>query len=164
MDDRRRSLALIAFIFAGGVLGLACALLGSPLTGVAAGLIVFALGFGLTIARTRRADGSPSDPTRRRFLALTGAGGLALAVGGPVIGRFARQLSRPDPMPIQASMAHGLGGEYAELVRRTFRPDRAGDIQLLLAPFNSSNYAPESLSLVPLDPSTSHASVWMYLE
>jgi hypothetical protein len=164
MDDRRRSLALIAFILAGGVLGLTCALLGSPLTGLVAGLMVFALGLGLALARTRPADGSAKDPTRRRFLALTGAGGLALAVGGPVLGRFARQLSRPDPMPLQESMAQGLGAEYTEILRRTFRPARSGDIQLLLAPFNSSNYAPESRSLVPLDPSTSHASVWMYLE
>src|SRR5256885_4744713 len=103
MDDGRRSLALIAFIFEGGVRGLACALLGSPLTGVAAGLIVFALGFGLTIARTRPAAGSPSDPPRRRFLALTGTGGLALAVGGPVVRRLARQPPRSDTMPVQTS-------------------------------------------------------------
>ena len=31
-------------------------------------------------------------------------------------------------------------------------------------PYNSSNYPQESLSLVPQDPRTSHASVWMYLE
>ena len=51
-----------------------------------------------------------------------------------------------------------------ELVRRTFIPRRSGDLQLLLAPYNSSNYPQESLSLVPQDPRTSHASVWMYLE
>ena len=61
-------------------------------------------------------------------------------------------------------MAQSLGSEYMELVRRAYRPGRSGDLQLLLAPFNSSNYANESVALVPQDPRTSHASVWMYLE
>jgi hypothetical protein len=34
----------------------------------------------------------------------------------------------------------------------------------VLAPYNSSNYANESTSLVKDDPRSSHASVWMYLE
>ena len=61
-------------------------------------------------------------------------------------------------------MATDLGSDYMELVRRTFVPRRSGDLQLLLAPYNSSNYPQESLSLVPRDPRTSHASPWMYLE
>ena len=61
-------------------------------------------------------------------------------------------------------MAHDLGAEYMELVARAYHPGRSGDIQLLAAPFNSANYPQESLSLVPRDPRTSHASVWMYLE
>ena len=61
-------------------------------------------------------------------------------------------------------MARDLGAEYMELVARAYHPDRSGDIQLLAAPFNSANYPQESRSLVPQDPRTSHASVWMYLE
>ncbi len=61
-------------------------------------------------------------------------------------------------------MARDLGAEYMELVARAYHPDRSGDLQLLAAPFNSANYPQESRSLVPRDPRTSHASVWMYLE
>ena len=93
-----------------------------------------------------------------------GLGGLAWAVAGPSIGWAARKLGRPDPRPVQEAMATDLGSEYMELVRRTFIPRRSGDLQLLLGPYNSSNYPQESLSLVPQDPRTSHASVWMYLE
>lgn len=51
-----------------------------------------------------------------------------------------------------------------ELVARAYHPGRSGDLQLLVAPYNSANYPQESRSLVPRDPRTSHASVWMYLE
>jgi len=51
-----------------------------------------------------------------------------------------------------------------ELVTRASHPGRSGDLQLLLAPFNSANYSFESMSLHPRDPRTSHAAVWMYLE
>jgi hypothetical protein len=61
-------------------------------------------------------------------------------------------------------MAHALGAESLELVRRQYFPGRSGDLQLLLAPYNSSNYASESLDLAKNDPRSSHASVWMYLE
>ena len=91
-------------------------------------------------------------------------GGFALALAGAPIGWLARKLSRPDPAPIQTAMAEGLGSEYMEFVRRAYRPGRSGDIQMLMAPYNSANYANESLSLVPQDPRTSHASLWMYLE
>ena len=61
-------------------------------------------------------------------------------------------------------MASDMGAEYMELVKRAYHAGRSGDLQLLLAPFNSSNYTFESLTLVPQDPRTSHASSWMYLE
>jgi hypothetical protein len=61
-------------------------------------------------------------------------------------------------------MARDLGAEYMELVAHAYHPDRSGDLQLLVAPYNSANYPQESRSLVPRDPRTSHASVWMYLE
>ena len=51
-----------------------------------------------------------------------------------------------------------------ELVARGANAQRSGDLQLLLAPFNSANYSFESLGLHPRDPRTSHAAVWMYLE
>jgi hypothetical protein len=85
-------------------------------------------------------------------------------VAGPPLGRLAARLERPDARAVQRAMASRLGSEYMEFVRRAYHPGRSGDLQLLLAPFNSSNYSQESLSLVPRDPRTSHASVWMYLQ
>jgi hypothetical protein len=73
-------------------------------------------------------------------------------------------VTRPDPRPIQEAMGRDLGAEYMELVARAYHPARSGDLQLLVAPYNSANYPQESRSLVPRDPRTSHASVWMYLE
>ena len=67
-------------------------------------------------------------------------------------------------MPIQDAMANDLGAEYMELVRRAYHPGRSGELQLVLAPYNSANYAPESRDLVTFYRATSHASVWMYLE
>ncbi len=61
-------------------------------------------------------------------------------------------------------MANDLGAEYMELVRRAYHPGRSGELQLVLAPYNSANYAPESRDLVTFYRATSHASVWMYLE
>ena len=107
---------------------------------------------------------APTDPSRRRLLALAAVLGAAAAIGGAALGRTIRRVTRPDPDPIQEAMAHDLGAEYMELVARAYHPERCGDLQLLLAPFNSANYPQESRSLVPRDPRTSHASVWMYLE
>jgi hypothetical protein len=90
--------------------------------------------------------------------------GAAAATGGAALGRTIRRVTRPDPRPIQEAMAQELGGEYMDLVARAYHPDRSGDLQLLVAPYNSANYPQESRSLVPRDPRTSHASVWMYLE
>jgi hypothetical protein len=108
--------------------------------------------------------GPAEDPSRRRFLRFAGYGGLAWVAGGTALGRVASILGRPDAHAVQRAAAADLGAEYMELVARTFRPGRAGELQLLLAPFNSANYSNESRSLVPRDPRTSHASVWMYLE
>ena len=96
-------------------------------------------------------------------LTAAGAGGLVWAAGGVGIGRLLATAGRPDARLMQREMARRLGTDYMELVRRAYHPGRSGDLQLLLAPFNSANYAPESLSLVPRDPRTSHAAVWMYL-
>src|SRR5207247_5991025 len=45
-----------------------------------------------------------------------------------------------------------------------YRAGRSGDLQLVLAPWSSSNYPQESVSLLPHDPRSSHALPWMYLE
>ena len=103
-------------------------------------------------------------PARRRFLVGAGAAGLVWAFVGPSLGWFTRKAARPDPRPVQEAMASDMGAEYMELVKRAYHEGRSGDLQLLLAPFNSSNYTFESLTLVPQDPRTSHASSWMYLE
>ena len=84
--------------------------------------------------------------------------------GGAAVGRAVSVLTRPDAGGVQENAGFDLGSEYMELVGRAYHPDRSGDLQLLLAPFNSANYAQESRALVPQDPRTSHASVWMYLE
>jgi Type I phosphodiesterase / nucleotide pyrophosphatase len=105
-----------------------------------------------------------ADPSRRGFLAVIGLGGLAAVLGGAAIGRAVQRLTRPDAAAVQEAAARDLGAEYMELVARASHPGRSGDLQLLLAPFNSANYSFESQSLHPRDPRTSHAAVWMYLE
>ena len=106
----------------------------------------------------------PDDPSRRRVLLWGGLGGLAWVAGGAALGRTVAAATRPDAGSVQENAGFDLGSEYMELVSRAYHPDRSGDLQLLLAPFNSANYAQESRALVPQDPRTSHASVWMYLE
>ncbi len=155
---------LIPLVALGGLVGALVGFAGSATLGLAAGLLVLAIGVFLVRWISRPSGDGPADPGRRRFLVAAGAGGLLWALAGPAVGWGARRLSRPAARPVQEAMAKGLGSEYMELVRRSYHPGRSGDLQLLLAPFNSSNYASESLSLVPQDPRTSHASVWMYLE
>ncbi|MGH2597586.1 MAG: hypothetical protein ACRDH7_16735, partial [Actinomycetota bacterium] len=162
-SDLPRSLLLFALL--GGVVAFGIAALGSTETGLVAGLLALVVGMGALAWRTKvRTDGEGIDPGRRRFLRLAGLSGFAWLFAGDALGRVTRTLSLPDPRPIQEAMAHDLGAEYMELVRRAYHPGRSGDIQLVLAPFNSSNYPQESVALVPKDPRTSHASVWMYLE
>jgi hypothetical protein len=158
----RRSLALIALVLVGGLVGLAVGLAGSALLGAITGVICVAVAFLAT--RSVQGMSAPTDPSRRRLLAIAGLLGAAAATGGAALGRTVRRVTRPDPRPVQEAMARDLGAEYMELVARAYHPDRSGDIQLLAAPFNSANYPQESRSLVPRDPRTSHASVWMYLE
>jgi hypothetical protein len=144
------------------LVGLAVGLAGSAVLGVIAGLVC--LGVALLATWSVLRAGTPTDPSRRRLLALAGILGAAAATGGAALGRTIRHVTRPDPRPIQEAMARDLGSEYMELVARAYHPDRSGDLQLLVAPYNSANYPQESRSLVPRDPRTSHASVWMYLE
>ena len=146
----------------GGAVAFVVSALGSSVIGLIAGLVCLAVGMAALAWRTRL-DGA-HDPSRRRFLTLAGLGGFAWLFLGDALGRVTRKLSFPDPRPIQEAMANDMGAEYMELVRRAYHPGRSGDLQLLLAPYNSANYANESRDLVRFYPNTSHASVWMYLE
>jgi Type I phosphodiesterase / nucleotide pyrophosphatase len=151
-----------ALVVLAALVGLAVGFGGSALLGVIAGNVCLAI--GLTAAWSVQRMSAPTDPSRRRLLALAAVAGAAAATGGAALGRTIRRVTRPDPRPIQEAMARDLGAEYMELVARAYHPERSGDLQLLVAPFNSANYPQESRSLVPGDPRTSHASVWMYLE
>ena len=131
------------FALLGGVVAFLVAAAGSTLLGLAAGLVCLVVALAVIAWRTKLDP--DHDPGRRRFLTLAGLGGLAWLFVGDALGRAARGLAYPDPRPVQQAMAHDLGAEYMELVRRAYHPGRSGDIQLLLAPFNSSNYATESL-------------------
>ena len=157
-----RTPIVITLVLVGGLVALSVALAGSVLLGVITGLACLIVALLATWSVDRM--NAPTDPSRRRLLALTALLGAAAATGGAAVGRTIRRVTRPDPRPIQETMARELGAEYMELVARAYHPDRSGDLQLLVAPYNSANYPQESRSLVPRDPRTSHASVWMYLE
>jgi hypothetical protein len=160
MPHRTPVLVLLALLAT--LVGLVVALAGSALLGVITGLVC--LGMALVATWTVQRMSAPTDPSRRRLLALAAVLGAAAATGGAALGRTIRRVTRPDARPIQEAMARDLGAEYMELVARAYHPARSGDLQLLAAPYNSANYPQESRSLVPRDPRTSHASVWMYLE
>jgi len=147
-----------------GLTALVCTLLGSIAVGLVAGLavVVVALALLAWIVRHPRPPG-PADGSRRRFVQM-GLGGVALVGVGTALGRVVDEALRPDAIAVQDAAASDLGAEYMELVGRAANAQRSGDLQLLLAPFNSANYSFESLSLHPRDPRTSHAAVWMYLE
>jgi hypothetical protein len=157
-----RTPTLIALVLLAALVGLAVALAGSALLGVITGVVC--LGVALMATWSVQRMSAPTDPSRRRLLALAAVLGAAAATGGAALGRTIRRVTRPDPRPIQEAMARDLGAEYMDLVARAYHPTRSGDLQLLVAPYNSANYPQESRSLVPRDPRTSHASVWMYLE
>lgn len=151
---------------AGGAVALVVALTGSLIASLAAGILVLATAI---VVLGRVAAGphvpAPPDPSRRRFLRFALGGiGLAVVAGGSALGAVLRRLTRPDPRPRLEAMARDLGSEYLELVTRAYHPERSGDLQLLVTPYSSSNYETESLHLVPNDPNTSHAVVWMYGE
>jgi hypothetical protein len=161
-SSHARSLAFLVAL--GGIVGFLVGLTGSVVLGIVAGLAACAVGLFLLIRISKPAAGEPTDPGRRRFLTAAGLGAIAWAVAGPALGWTVRKAARPSPRPIQEAMAKDVGAEYMEMVQRAYKAGRSGDLQLILTPFNSANYANESMSLVPNDPRTSHASLWMYLE
>ena len=142
----------------GGAVAFVVVATGSTIAGLVAGGLVLAT--ALLVARDR----TPHDPSRRRFLGVLGALGLAAVAAGTAAGAAVRKALRPDPAPAIHAMARTIGGDALELIRRTYRPGRSGDLQLILTPGSSSNYPQESTSLLPNDPRTSHALPWMYLE
>lgn len=160
---RSSRILLVALAVALGVVALAISSTGSVV--VAAVFATLGLVLALAALRNGSPPAVPHDPSRRRFVAV-GLGGLGLAfvAGGSALGAAIRRLTRPDPRPALEAMAHDLGAEYLELVTNAYHPDRMADLQLLVTPYSSSNYPQESTSLVPNDPRSSHAVVWMYAE
>jgi hypothetical protein len=61
-------------------------------------------------------------------------------------------------------MARAIGREPLRRIQRGFHPGRSGDLQLVLEPWNTSNYPNESLDLAHKDPRSSHAMAWAYLD
>ena len=159
-----RSLLPIAVAGLAGLVALSVSWWRGVFLGAIVGAVVLVVGVAAVgVARlVRRRRGH--DPGRRWLLTWAALGGLGWVAGGALLGRAIRRLAATDPEPALDAMARRVGDEYLEILHRTYRPGRSGELQLLLAPFNSSNYANESRSLVPRDPRTSHASVWMYLE
>jgi hypothetical protein len=159
---------LIVLVAMSGVVAWVVASVGNVIAAVIAGLACLLVALVTAAAalhrRSPEARGQASDPSRRRFLLAAGLSGLLWTFAGSALGWAGRKVLRPDPVPIQQDMATSLGGEYMEMIRRSFMRGRSGDVQLLLAPYNSANYENESLSLVPRDPRSSHASTWLYLE
>jgi Type I phosphodiesterase / nucleotide pyrophosphatase len=161
-SDRSLSpgLLIAAAIAAAFVFALLIALVGSLLVAVVVGLAV--VGAGAVVAWRHR---SPStDLSRRRFLATMGAAGLGAVAGGAGIGRVVERVTRPDPRPDIDRMARDVGARAMETLRRGVYPGRSGDLQLVLSPFNTSNYSFESLKLGHRDPRSSHAMAWGYTE
>jgi hypothetical protein len=147
-----------ACAIAGGAVALLIAFTGSLVSSVLAGLLVLAT--ALVLVRNLDRD---QDPSRRRLLGAALAGlGLAFVAGGSALGTTLRRMLRPDPRPVLEAMARDVGSEYLELVTRAYHPERSGDIQLVVTPYSTSNYRQESVALLPNDPRSSHAVVWMY--
>lgn len=153
---------LVLLTLAGGAVALVIAFSGGLIAAAVAGLLVLAT--ALLVARRLPETEGPANPGRRRFLGVMGAAGFVLVAGGAELGHALRRLVRPAPRPQIEAMARDLGADALELVRRTYYPGRSGDLQLVLAPGSTSNYAQESRSLMPNDPRSSHALPWMYLE
>jgi hypothetical protein len=128
------------------------------------GVLVGAVALAWVVAVLARGNGRAFDPGRRRLLGALGLAGAASVVGAAALGRMLRGLMRPDPAPALDAMARQIGAEALELVRRAYHPDRLGDLQLVMTPGSTANYAPESVNLVRRDPRSSHALPWMYAE
>jgi hypothetical protein len=152
----RVALPLVVGALAAVVTGFLQSLVWGAIAGVVALVVVLA-----AASPPRPVD---PDPVRRRFLAALGLGGIATLAGGDAIGWALRRLTRSDAAPAVRDMARNLGAEGLELMLRTYRPGRSGDLQVVLTPGSTANYAGESKSLLHRDPRSSHALPWLYLE
>ena len=154
----------VLWFVVGGVLvfllAVAVAYAGSLLLSLMLAAVMLAALLWLGWRRTSR----EADLSRRTFLKGAGVAGLGLVAGGAGFGRMAQRAFRPDPRPVLEQMARGVGAEGMEYLRRGFFPGRSGELQLVLAPFNTSNYTFESRDLQPKDPRSSHAMGWGYTE
>ena len=131
--------SLIVFALLGGFVALAVTLLLHTALGIAAGLAVWLTALLLSWwAAKWQPLGGDDDPSRRRFLALAGLGGLVGVAGGAAIGRAAAKLA-----PSRRAPAIQVRGGSPGSARSTWSWSsaasrrRSGDIQLLMASFNS---------------------------
>lgn len=150
---------LVALVAAFGA-ALAVALVAGPVASVLSGVVVLGAFLAFAEGRGPRA----TDSGRRRFLAALGLAGAGAVVSGTAIGRAFVRLSRPEPSAVLEQMARSLGSSALRSMRRGYHPGRSGDLQLVLAPFNTSNYPHESRRLAPRDPRSSHALLWGYTD
>jgi hypothetical protein len=154
--------SILAFVALALLVGLLVVALDNGLIwGAVLGLVLLACAGVLAAVRT--AAGDPQIG-RRQFLAVAGLSGVLAVLGGDVLGWAARKLTRPDPEPSLKDMAENVGAEGLDLMLRTYRPGRSGDLQLVLTPGSTANYAGESKHLMHRDPRSSHALPWLYLE
>lgn len=142
----------------------AAALALAALVGLAAGAAGGALVLGAGLLALRGRAARPADAGRRRLLWALGLAGVGAVASGTGVGRAALRLARPDPEAVLDERARALGAAALRSVLRGFHPGRSGDLQLVLAPFNTSNYPHEARSLRPRDPRSSHAMVWPYTD
>jgi Type I phosphodiesterase / nucleotide pyrophosphatase len=152
---------VVLFVVAGAIAAAVIAFADGLIAGAIAGAVVLIVAFVVAVVRTRPAA---HDPGRRRLLAVIGLGGFAAMLGGGALGWAVRRLTRPDPGPAIRDMAENVGGEGLDLMLRTYHPGRSGDLQVVLTPGSTANYAGESKTLLHRDPRSSHALPWLYLE
>lgn len=132
---------------------------GSFVLATAAGVAILLIGMVMALRRP-----GPTSPSRRGFLATIGLAGIGVVAGGSLTGRTIDRLTRPSPRPLLDGMASSIGSEGMLYLRRGVYPGRSGELQLVLAPFNTSNYSHESMTLREDDPRSSHAMLWGYTE
>lgn len=158
---RSHLLAVSWVVLAALAVSAAAAFVGGLLIALAVGAGVLVLGAALLL----RLGPRPTDPGRRRVLAGLGLAGLGAVAGGSAVGRALTVLEpQPAPGPVLRGMARRLGAPAMRSVLRGYHPGRSGDLQMILQPFNTSNYPHESRSLVPRDPRSSHSLVWGYTD
>ncbi|MFN2544667.1 MAG: alkaline phosphatase family protein, partial [Actinomycetota bacterium] len=136
---------------------------GSLVVSVIAGLLLLAVGMRLAWITGTQPHTEP-DESRRRFILGAASAGIGAVAAGSTAGRVALRTSRTDPGPDLDHMARAVGSDAMLRIRRGFHPTRSGDLQLVLEPWNTSNYPNESLELAPRDPRSSHAMTWGYLD